>query len=235
MILYGAEDLFIEYWAQLSYGTSFICKEFLPGRFRDFSSIGEWAAVSVGRMVLIGCMNGVSEDLFAPRELISREQAIITVWRMAQSDGMGEELLAYREKDSLETVFASECTRIKVTDIGTGKYTETSDENMIAGLLENLSSLSGYYTGISPQKRTDGYILDFFFCGAGGVEYKTSIYVSADGSKIDVNSAVAGAEDESISCGYQAYSNSKQFNVTGGGNGISGADVKMLQNLIDAA
>lgn len=235
MILYGAEDLFIEYWAQLSYGTSFICKEFLPGRFRDFSSIGEWAAVSVGRMVLIGCMNGVSEDLFAPRELISREQAIITVWRMAQSDGMGEELLAYREKDSLETVSASECTRIKVTDIGTGKYDETSDRNTISSLSDNLSSLSGYYTGISPQKRTDGYILDFFFYGAGGAEYTTSLYVSADGSKIDVNSAVADAEGESISCGYQAYSNSKQFNVTGGGNGISGADVKLLRNLIDAA
>ena len=235
VILYGAEDLFIEYWAQLSYGTSFICKEFLPGRFRDFSSIGEWAAVSVGRMVLIGCMNGVSEDLFAPRELISREQAIITVWRMAQSDGMGEELLAYREKDSLETVSASECTRIKVTDIGTGKYAETSDRNTISSLSDNLSSLSGYYTGISPQKRTDGYVLDFFFYGAGGAEYKTSLYVSADGSKIDVSSAETGAEDESISCGYQAYSNSKQFNVTGGGNGISGADVKLLRNLIDAA
>ena len=235
VLLYGAEDLFIEYRAQLSYGTSYICKEFLPSRFRDFSSIGEWAAVSVGRMVLGGCMNGVIGDIFAPQELISREQAIITVWRMAQSDSMGEELLAYREKDSLETVSASECTRIKVTDIGTGKYTETSDENMIAGLSENLSSLSGYYTGISPQKRTDGYILDFFFCGAGRVEYKTSLYVSADGSKIDANSAVSGAEDESIPYGYQAYSNSKQFNVTGGGNGISGADVKMLQNLIDAA
>ncbi len=55
-------------------------------QFRDFSTIGEWARPAVGHLFSNHCINGISEDIFAPTGLITREQAIAMVLRMTEAE-----------------------------------------------------------------------------------------------------------------------------------------------------
>lgn len=60
---------------------------YLAGKqFRDFSVIGEWARPAVGHLFTNNCINGLSEDLFAPMKLITREQAIAITLRMIKRE-----------------------------------------------------------------------------------------------------------------------------------------------------
>lgn len=237
-ILYRAMDRFIEEFAETSYGTEYIRNVLLPERFRDAGSIGTWADLHIGRMVVLGCMEGVEEDRFAPQELISREQAIITVLRMTRSDSMGGQLLEYREKDRFETIPAADCTRIEITDLATGRSVSVSDAGVISGLLENLSSFEGYYTGVSPTKWTGGYRLSVFSRGASGSEWKTSIFVNETGTVIDADASLTDVADDAESgpMTYRAFSMAKQFNAYGSdGGGTVGVDVDSVRSLIEAA
>ena len=58
----------------------------IRNRFRDYYTVGSWASSSVDHLVIFGCLNGVSEDRFAPAELITKEQAIAVILRMTEAE-----------------------------------------------------------------------------------------------------------------------------------------------------
>lgn len=51
-------------------------------RFADYSSFSSWAAVSVEVMQVNGIMNGVGNNMFAPKDPYTREQSIVTMMRL---------------------------------------------------------------------------------------------------------------------------------------------------------
>ena len=51
-------------------------------RFHDDEAISEWAKSGVYHMQFIGIMNGVGDDLFAPQDTYTVEQAILTMVRI---------------------------------------------------------------------------------------------------------------------------------------------------------
>ena len=53
----------------------------MTSRFHDDETMSEWAK-SVYHMQFIGIMNGVGDDLFAPQDTYTVEQAILTMVRI---------------------------------------------------------------------------------------------------------------------------------------------------------
>jgi len=53
--------------------------------FSDNNSIAPWAIESVGKVSATGIMGGVEGNLFAPQQLYTREQAIVTIMRIFET------------------------------------------------------------------------------------------------------------------------------------------------------
>ena len=54
----------------------------MAASFSDNSRVSTWAIESVGQMQAAGIMQGVDVDIFAPEDLYTREQSIVTIMRM---------------------------------------------------------------------------------------------------------------------------------------------------------
>ena len=50
--------------------------------FADSMALSSWAVVSVGSMQVSGVMGGVGDNLFSPKTAYTREQSIVTLWRL---------------------------------------------------------------------------------------------------------------------------------------------------------
>jgi len=58
---------------------------YLPGVFTDYGQISTWASGGVASAFALGIMGGVGNNIFDPQGTFTREQSIVTVWRLFDS------------------------------------------------------------------------------------------------------------------------------------------------------
>ena len=127
--------------------------------WKDYNQIGSWATAAASNLLNCGCMKGVAEDLFAPGESISREQAVIISLRMTKAES--DNLYSQRKNHDIFSFSYDEAIDLfdnaMITNLDTGKSKEITEKETLGEIIRVLQSVHGDVVGWKPDYPDSGY------------------------------------------------------------------------------